>query len=215
MSHQKTGTFDHMVHTANAMVADIAEVFGTTDRRFAFRVLRAWLHTLRDRLTVEEAAHFAAQLPELVRGVYYDGWNPSRVPVKYGPEEFTARFAREASIPVEDVSWTAARVSVIMQAHFSAGQLEHALSQLPEWLREIVAGVEMPARRPAAEGAVFADRAVSAERLDRLERQLSVLTEAVRTLVHGLEQRPDTEPNNHRTTRAARRAHELLLADQS
>lgn len=210
MAHQKTGTFDHMVHTANAMVADIAEVFGTTDRRFAFRVLRAWLHTLRDRLTVAEAAHFAAQLPELVRGVYYDGWNPSRVPVRYGHDEFTAKFAREASIPVEDVSWTAARVSVIMQAHFSAGQLEHALAQLPEWLREIVAGVEMPAQRPAADGA-----APAVDRLDRLERQLSVLTEAVRTLVSGLEQRPDTEPDEHRTARAARQAHELLLAGQS
>lgn len=209
MSHQKTGTFDHMVHTANAMVADIAEVFGTTDRRFAYRVLRAWLHTVRDRLTVEEAAHFAAQLPELVRGVYYDGWNPSRVPVRYGHDEFTQRFAKAASIPVEDVSWTAARVSVIMQAHFSAGQLEHALAQMPEWLREIVAGVEMPPSRPAAEGAA------SAERMDRLEQQLSVLTEAVRTLVHGLEQRPDTEPNEHRTAKAARQAHELLLAGQS
>lgn len=209
MSHQKTGTFDHMVHTANAMVADIAEVFGTTNRRFAFRVLRAWLHSLRDRLTVEESAHFAAQLPELVRGVYYDGWNPSRVPVKYGSEEFTARFAKQAGIPVDDVQWTAARVSVIMQAHFSAGQLEHALAQLPEWLREIFAGIEMPARRPAAEAVGDTGR------LDQLERQLSVLTEAVRTLVNGLEQRPDTEPNDHRTTRAARRAHEVLLAGQS
>jgi hypothetical protein len=97
-----------------------------------------------------------------------------------------------------------------MQAHFSAGQLEHALAQLPEWLREIVAGVEMPAQRPAADGA-----APAVDRLDRLERQLSVLTEAVRTLVHGLEQRPDTEPDEHRTARAARQAHELLLAGQS
>lgn len=209
MSQQKTGTFDHMVHTANAMVADIAEVFGTKDRRFAFRVLRAWLHTLRDRLTVDEAAHFAAQLPELVRGVYYDGWNPSRVPVRFGPEEFATRFAKEAGIPLEDVSWTTARVSVIMQAHFSPGQLEHALVQLPEWLRDIFAGVDLPMRGTAAEGVG------STERLDRLEQQISVLTDAVRTLVHGLEQRPDTEPNNRRTTRAARRAHELLLASQS
>jgi hypothetical protein len=30
------------------------------------------------------AAHVAAQLPELLRGVFYDGWNPSKVPVKKG-----------------------------------------------------------------------------------------------------------------------------------
>lgn len=207
MPHQKVGAFDHMVHSANAMVADIAEVFGTADRRFAYRVLRAWLHTLRDRLTVEEAANFAAQLPELVRGVYYDGWNPARVPVKYGHDEFTARFAKEASIPVEDVSWTVARVSVIMQSHFSVGQLEHALAQLPVWLRDIFAGVDVSALRPSAIGMAADD-----DRLDRLEKQISVLTDAVRALASGLEDRPDAEPDEHRPARAARQAHELLLA---
>ena len=39
------------------------------DRRHAFRVLRAVLHALRDRLTVDAAAHLGAQLPEFLRGV--------------------------------------------------------------------------------------------------------------------------------------------------
>jgi uncharacterized protein (DUF2267 family) len=47
------------------------------DRGDAYRVLRAVLHTLRDRLTVDEAAQFAAQLPELVRGVFYDSAKPA------------------------------------------------------------------------------------------------------------------------------------------
>lgn len=151
MSGSRTDPFDHMVHTAHTWLAGIADAFGTDDRRFAYRVLRAWLHTLRDRLTVEGGAHFAAQLPELVRGVYYDGWSPSRVPVKYGPEEFVDRFVTEANIPAEDVPWTVARISLIMQAHFSPGQLEHALAQLPEWLHDIYAGVDVRRKdRPAA-----------------------------------------------------------------
>ncbi|HEY5940705.1 MAG TPA: non-homologous end-joining DNA ligase [Gemmatimonadales bacterium] len=35
--------------------------------------------TLRDRLTVEETAHPGAQLPMLIRGSYYAGWEPSGV----------------------------------------------------------------------------------------------------------------------------------------
>jgi len=38
-----------------------------------------------DRLPITIAANFAAQLPELLRGVFYDGWSPSRVPIKFGP----------------------------------------------------------------------------------------------------------------------------------
>ncbi|MQA88317.1 MAG: DUF2267 domain-containing protein, partial [Streptosporangiales bacterium] len=78
------------------------------------------------------------------RGVYYDGWNPSSAPVKYGPEEYVDRFAREASIPAADVPWTAARIALITQAHFPPGQLEHARAQMPDWLSDIVAGADEP-----------------------------------------------------------------------
>ena len=79
------------------------EGFGTHDRLPGLPVVRAWLHILRDRLTVEVAAHFAVQLPELLRGVFYDGWNPSRVPMKYGRGEYLTRFAREARVHDSDV----------------------------------------------------------------------------------------------------------------
>lgn len=207
MSHSRADPFDHMVHTAHAWLADIAEAFGTTDRRFAYRVLRAWLHTLRDRLTVDGAVQFAAQLPELVRGVYYEGWNPSRVPLKYGREEFVERFATEANIPTDDVRRVVARVTVIMQGHLSPGQLDHAFAPLPGWLRDIAVGVDDPVQAEASPTAGVAE-----DRIARLEEQVSVLGEALRTLAHGLEERPDIEPNEHRVAKAARQAHELLLA---
>jgi uncharacterized protein (DUF2267 family) len=89
---------DHSIDTTNAWLADVADGFGTEDRRFAYRVTRAWLHALRDRLPVPVAANFAAQLPELLRGVFCDGWNPGRVPVKYGPAEYVGRAGTPASM---------------------------------------------------------------------------------------------------------------------
>ena len=80
MSFTGADNLDASIDKANAWLTDIDAGFGTSDRRLAYRVLRAWLHCLRDRLSVEVAAHFAAQLPELLRGVFFDGWNPSRVP---------------------------------------------------------------------------------------------------------------------------------------
>jgi len=56
---------------------------GTQDKRYAYRALRAVMHAIRDRLTVDETAQLAAQLPELIRGIYYEGWDPSRTPASY------------------------------------------------------------------------------------------------------------------------------------
>lgn len=219
MPRSNGGTFDHMVHSANTWLADVAEAFGTDDRKFAYRVLRAWLHAVRDRLTVDGAAHLAAQLPELVRGVYYEGWQPSRAPVKYGSDEFVDRFATEANIPADDVRRTAARVSLVMQAKLAPGQLDHALAQLPGWLRDIVAGVgagEQPSGGHAeAAGEAAGDAAGEAAdevRIGRVEEQVSALADALRTLVHGLQDRPDVEPDEQRVAKAARQAHEMLLA---
>ncbi|MFS8102213.1 DUF2267 domain-containing protein [Lentzea alba] len=135
MTTTKTGLFDHALESANVLVRDVAQAFPTDDRRFAHRVLRAWLHVLRDRLTVEASAHFAAQLPELVRGMYYDGWNPSRVPEKFDAEECADRLVREANIARKDVPTAVAAVVSALQGHLSEGMLEKVFAQLPPDVR--------------------------------------------------------------------------------
>jgi hypothetical protein len=60
--------------------------------------LRATLHALRDRLTVEEVAQLGAQLPMLIRGFYYEGWDPTGKPLRERHEEqFLVRISREFS----------------------------------------------------------------------------------------------------------------------
>jgi uncharacterized protein (DUF2267 family) len=103
MSMTRPANFDHALQTATVWLQDVAAAFPTEDGEFAFRALRAWLHILRDRITVEAAAHLGAQLPELLRGVYYEGWDPHEVPKKYDAQEFITRFAQEAVISRADV----------------------------------------------------------------------------------------------------------------
>ncbi|MFF4346121.1 DUF2267 domain-containing protein [Streptomyces sp. NPDC001530] len=130
--------FEHAIHTANIWLKAVSEALGTDDRHLAHRVLRTWLHTLRDRLTVDVAANFAAQLPELLRGVYYDGWDPSVVPVKYDREGYVNRFVQEAKVTAEEVPQIAPAVAAVVREHVSPGQLESAINQLPHDIRALL-----------------------------------------------------------------------------
>ncbi|HEY6948740.1 MAG TPA: DUF2267 domain-containing protein [Gemmatimonadales bacterium] len=44
--------------------------------------MRAVLHAVRDRLPSDEAVELAAQMPLLLKGVYFDGWDPGAPPAR-------------------------------------------------------------------------------------------------------------------------------------
>ena len=214
MSATGFDAFDHASETAHAWLPEVAEAFGTDDQRFAYRALRAWLHTLRDRLTADAAAHLAAGLPELLRGVFYDGWQPAKVPIKYSADEYRRQFAQEAGIGIEEVDVAAGAVTAALYARLTAGQLDQAFDQLPHQLRTIM---RHPAARPAETTGTRPEPSTDVgetvdERIDRLQTQLDTLTEAVRALVRGFEQTPYQRPGDDRASEAARLAHQLLLS---
>ncbi|MFE2233419.1 DUF2267 domain-containing protein [Streptomyces sp. NPDC059442] len=96
------------------------------------------LHTLRDRLTGDVAAHFAAQLPDLLRGAYYDGWDPSTVPVKYDREGCVYRSVQEVKVTAEGVPRIAPVVTGVVREHVSPGHLEAAQERLPHDIQAIL-----------------------------------------------------------------------------
>ncbi len=73
---------DEAVQDVNRWLNELDGRIGWGDRARAWRLLRVVLHEVRDHLGPDEAAQLGAQLPTLVRGVYYEGWDPSRTPVR-------------------------------------------------------------------------------------------------------------------------------------
>ena len=69
MSATTVTLFDATIHTTNTWLKDLMAILGLDDRQRAYHALRAVLHSLRDRLSVEGAAALGAQLPMLVRGL--------------------------------------------------------------------------------------------------------------------------------------------------
>lgn len=130
------------IEKTHVWLDELAEELGTDDRQQAYRVLRSFLHAVRDRLTVDEAAQLAAQLPDLIRGIYYEGWDPSATPQKYHDlDSFLKRIADEALLAGgTSASHAAAAAGRVLQRHVSEGEISDVLGMLPEGLRVVVAG---------------------------------------------------------------------------
>jgi uncharacterized protein (DUF2267 family) len=145
--HTKASSIDHSAQVASSWVDDVAREFDTLDKAFAYRVLRAWLHCLRDRLTVETSAQFASQLPDLLRGVFYENWEPNKVPTKFGVDGYIQRFAEEAGIATRDVSPAAATTTAALLHHLPVDLIDKVFERLPTEIRAILQPAQMAADR--------------------------------------------------------------------
>lgn len=136
--------FDNTIQKTNELLKEIEISFGWENRRNqSYAALRAVLHTLRDRLPVEEAVQLGAQLPMLIRGMYYEGWNPSRVPVKMNREEFLQRIRERFLFSVESGIEDVTRVVLVaLRKYVSFGEAEDIVSILPKDIAEIVRDLE-------------------------------------------------------------------------
>jgi len=140
MTVTRVDIIDRSVEKAHIWINDLAEDLGTDNKHYAYRVLRAFLHALRDHLSVDEAAALGAQLPIFVRGVFYEGWNPSRTPVHARDlDGFLRRIAVEARLAGEtEASFAAAAANRVLDRHISAGEAQSVLNALPPHLRELL-----------------------------------------------------------------------------
>lgn len=73
MSATGLSTFDETLQLSNEWLNELMQAANWDDKYRAYRLLRATLHALRDRLTAHEAVQLGAQLPMLIRGLYYEG----------------------------------------------------------------------------------------------------------------------------------------------
>ena len=148
---------DRSVEQANTWINVVAHEFNTDDRHEAYRVLRAFLHAVRDRITAEEGAQLAAQLPGLLRGIFYEGWRPSTTPQTYrDADSFLARIADEALLGgTTEASYAVAAAARVLERHVSAGEIDDVLATLPAQIRELLepTGDAPAGRQPTARGA--------------------------------------------------------------
>jgi uncharacterized protein (DUF2267 family) len=145
MSSSGLEVFDRTLETTHIWLNEICNDLGP-DKQVAWKVLSTVLHKLRDRLTVNLAAHLGAQLPLLIRGVYYDQFEPGHMPSEHrNRDDFVGEVAEWLSDtrPV-DPDEAIRSVFRVLSRHISEGQVNKVRDALPKGLRQMWESAEDP-----------------------------------------------------------------------
>lgn len=125
------------VEKTKSWVQEVMEELERQDPQDAYHALRAALHALRDHLPVEEVAHLGAQLPLLVRGIYYEGWRPG-APHDRDLELALDEVRRELGTRSDLDPELALRAAfAVIARHVSEGELSDVTGALPRRFREL------------------------------------------------------------------------------
>jgi len=128
----------HAVQQCQEWLKEVRDNADLADEAEAWSVLRVVLHELRDRLSVEEAADLGAQLPLIVRGMYYDGFRPHRPQDRTRTREAFLDQLAVRLLPRTLAPEPLARaVFAILAHHCDPGEISDVIGQLPGEIKEL------------------------------------------------------------------------------
>ncbi|MFP4114283.1 MAG: DUF2267 domain-containing protein [Spirochaetota bacterium] len=139
--------FDDYAREGKEFMHKLAKDLGHPDREDqAAILLRAVLHTLRDRIAIAENLHIVAQLPMFLKAIYVDQWS-------YSLDVDRIKTAREFAERVEHYQellgekrfdWKApteeliTRVLAAVERYLTEGEIADVKSELPEEIAALV-----------------------------------------------------------------------------
>jgi uncharacterized protein (DUF2267 family) len=144
MRHKTTtALFQHSLQTTDRWLKEIMTDLRWLDHHKAYTALRATLHALREQLPVNECAQLSAQLPLVLRGVFWEGWNPSCAKPHQDAflSEIHAAFKHDSDTDPERV---ARAVFKTLTREVSVGEMEDVRSILPRDIRKLIPATKTP-----------------------------------------------------------------------
>jgi len=143
--------FTRSLENTKSWIDDLMQIMDTEDEAKACYVLRHTLHALRDHISIEESAHLSAQLPILLRGLYYENWRPSRTPP---PDRSLVGFLADVAehlpenLALEEVEGLTRDVFYFLAERVSPGEINDVVRSLPKslrtlWPRNTLSGAEL------------------------------------------------------------------------
>ena len=146
MSANGLAVFDRTLEKTHQFINDVAREIALEDKHIVFTGINAVLHSLRDRIPLEEAAQLGAQFPVLLAGFYYQGWKPAATPTK---ERSVSAFVEKVkgNVPLEDypvkIETLIEGVFAVLSRWVTEGEIVDVANMLPKdvqefWPKEVV-----------------------------------------------------------------------------
>jgi uncharacterized protein (DUF2267 family) len=139
MSAKGLEVIDSTVQKTYEWINECRDRLDWNSDRDALRLLRVTLHQIRDRVPVNEAAQFSAQLPVLIRGMFFEGWQPHLVPL---PDRRASDLIRAIEHHVGDVveyrgEQDIVTVFKLLNSRITSGEIKDIRANLPEDIRAL------------------------------------------------------------------------------
>ena len=139
MSITGVAALDHAPQVVAEWLNELCADLGWSEKGRAYLLLRETLHAIHDLLSVAEAADLAAQLPVLVRGIYFEGWQPAAMPIRArSKSDLLARVsAKFGKAPLPDPERAVMAVLDLLRRHVSAGEIAQVRQSMRKPIREM------------------------------------------------------------------------------
>ncbi|MEH0936207.1 DUF2267 domain-containing protein [Micromonospora psammae] len=141
MAEQLVSAFESSLDKTNLILKDIEQAYGwpKEQRNQSYAALRTVLHLLRDRMPVQESVEFSQQLPVLLRGIYFDGWQPQDVPIKLNRNDFLYEVRQGFPYDVEGGPERVTQVVLdTLRAHVTQGEWADVKSNMPGDMQRMI-----------------------------------------------------------------------------
>jgi uncharacterized protein (DUF2267 family)/DNA-directed RNA polymerase subunit RPC12/RpoP len=135
-----TQVLTRSIQKTDIWLKEAAQELKWRDQHKTYIALRAVLHALRDRVTIKEAVELGAQLPTIIRGIYYEGWTlpdkPIRDRSKYGFLSDIQKSFGKVSVADLDTAHVARGILRLLSMKISQGEIDDVRAVLPKTLAE-------------------------------------------------------------------------------
>jgi len=139
--------FNKYVHEGEHFIHEVALETNTPwDMIRAVRILRAVLHSLRNRLPVSSSLQLISQFPMLIKAIYVDGWKITNQAKNMRHMGDFIESVREEGGPGlirgfttdYEVKEAIHAVLNVIKRHVSEGEIEDLMATIPEELRPLM-----------------------------------------------------------------------------